>query len=126
VYVKEYAVAMIEEAKKLGHYCYVPTSNDQKSNNVAAQDKVKNFYHSYPVSPLLRLHGENSLNQGLITEVNGESYLVPAECKFFCYDVKEIEHKLDLLVHPYDLILLDPPWWNKYIRRKKAKCMGAG
>lgn len=21
----------------------------------------------------------------------------------------------------YDVILLDPPWWNKYIRRKKAK-----
>jgi len=126
VYVKEQAAALIEEAKKLGHYSYVPTLNDQKSSNAAAQDKVQSFYCNYPVSPLLRLHGENNLNQGLITQVNGESYLVPAECKFFCYDVKEIECKLDLLVHPYDLILLDPPWWNKYIRRKKAKCVGAG
>jgi hypothetical protein len=104
----------------------VPTSDDWKNSNVAAQDKVRSFYHSYPVSPFLRLHGENSLNLGLITEVNGENYLVPAECKFFCYDVNEIEHKLDLLVHPYDLILLDPPWWNKYIRRTKAKCVVAG
>jgi hypothetical protein len=126
VYVKEYAAALIEEAQKLGHYCYVPTSNDQKSNNVAAQGKVKSFCHSYPISPLLQLHGENKLNHGWITEVNGESYLLPAECKFFCYNVKEIEYKLDLLAHPYDLILLDTPWWNKYIRRKKAKCMGAG
>lgn len=126
MFVKEHAAALIEEAKKLGHYCYVPTLNDRKNNNAVAQDKVQSFYCNYPASPLLRLHGENKLNQGLITQVNDESYLVPAECKFFCYDVKEIEHKLDLLVHPYDLILLDPPWWNKYIRRKKAKCVGAG
>jgi len=126
VYVKECAAALIEEAKKLGHYCYMPTLNDRKKSNAVAQDKVQSFYCNYPTSPLLRLHGENNLKQGLITQVNGESYLVPAECKFFCYDVKEIEYKLDLLVHPYDLILLDPPWWNKYIRRKKAKCVGAG
>lgn len=126
MFVKKHAVALIEEGKKLGYLSYVPTSNDRESNNRSAQDKAHNFYLLCPVSPFLRLHGENNLSQGLVTQVNNESYLVPAECKFFSYDVSEIEHKLDLLSCPFDLVLLDPPWWNKYIRRKRAKCVGAG
>jgi hypothetical protein len=117
---------LIEEGRKLGHFSYMPTSNDWQNNNRAARDKAQNFYLLCPVSPFLRLHGANSLGQALITQVNSESYLVPAECKFFNYDVSEIQHKLDLLSCPFDLVLLDPPWWNKYIRRKRAKCVGAG
>ncbi|XP_021936131.1 methyltransferase-like protein 4 isoform X2 [Zootermopsis nevadensis] len=124
--VQKYAASVIEEVTKLEYFSYVPTSSDRERNNAAAQDKAHSFYLSYPVSAALRLHGENSLSQGLITQVNCENYLVPAECKFFSYDVNEIEHKLHLLSCPYDLVLLDPPWWNKYIRRKKAKCARAG
>lgn len=124
--MKKYAAALIKEGRKLGHFSYEPTSSDRISNNSTAQDKAHSFYLSYPHTPALRLHGENNLSQGLVTQVNNESYLIPAECKFFSYDVNDIEQKLDLLGHPYDLILLDPPWWNKYIRRKKAKCVGAG
>lgn len=124
--MKQNAAALIEEGRKLGYLSYLPSSSDRESNNVAARDKAQSFYLNYSVSPALKLHGENSLRQGLVTQVNNESYLVPAECKFFSYDVNEIEHKLHLLAYPYDLVLLDPPWWNKYIRRKKAKCVGAG
>lgn len=124
--MKQCAASLIEEGRKLGLFSYVPTLSDRESNNVAAQNKAHSFYRSYPVSPALRLHGENNLSQGLITQVNHEKYLVPAQCKFFSYDVNEIEHKLHLLACPYDLVLLDPPWWNKYIRRKKAKCVNAG
>jgi hypothetical protein len=124
--VKQNAESLIEEGRKLGYFSYVPTLSDRKSNNVAARDKAHSFFLTYPVSPTLRLHGENSSSQGLVTQVNHENYLVPAECKFFSYDVNEIEHKLHLLACPYDLVLLDPPWWNKYIRRKKAKCERAG
>jgi hypothetical protein len=126
VYVKKHAAVLIEEGRKLEHFGYMPSSNDQESNNRSARDKAQNFYLCSPVSPFLRLHGENNLSQGLVTQVDGESYLVPADCKFFSYDVNEIQHKLDLLSCPFDLVLLDPPWWNKYIRRKKAKCVGAG
>jgi hypothetical protein len=126
VYVKKHAGALIEEGRKLGHFSYMPTSSDRESNNRAARDKAQSFYFGCPASPLLRLHGENSLSQGLVTQVNSDRYLVPAECKFFSYDVNEIEHRLDRLSRPFDLLLLDPPWWNKYIRRKRAKCVGAG
>jgi 16S rRNA G966 N2-methylase RsmD len=126
VYVRKQAAVLIEEGRKLGHFGYMPTSNDRESNNRAAQDKAQSFYVRCPVSSFLRLHGENNLSQALVTQVDGENYLVPSECKFFSYDVNEIQYKLDLLSRPFDLVLLDPPWWNKYIRRKKAKCVGAG
>ncbi|PNF36475.1 hypothetical protein B7P43_G15868 [Cryptotermes secundus] len=126
VYVKKHAAVLIEEGRKFGHFGYMPTSDDRESNNRAAQDKAHSFYVRCPFSSFLRLHGENNLSWALVTQVDGENYLVPAECKFFSYDVNEIQNKLDLLSRPFDLVLLDPPWWNKYIRRKKAKSVGAG
>ncbi|XP_069682056.1 N(6)-adenine-specific methyltransferase METTL4 isoform X2 [Periplaneta americana] len=117
---------MIEEGRKQGFFTYVSTPTDIKRNNAVAQNKARTFYSTHTVSSSMRFHGENSSNVGLVTEINNEHYLVPANCKFFCYDVKDIEEKIDMLTAPYDFVLLDPPWWNKYIRRKKAKCVNAG
>ncbi|XP_036334046.1 N(6)-adenine-specific methyltransferase METTL4 [Rhagoletis pomonella] len=50
------------------------------------------------------------------------SYLIPPHCKFFNCDVMELSKLLPQLMpnsKRFDLIVLDPPWRNKYIRRLK-------
>lgn len=50
------------------------------------------------------------------------SYLIPPHCKFFNCNVEELTKLLPQLIPysvGYDLIVLDPPWRNKYIRRLK-------
>ncbi|XP_011191224.1 N(6)-adenine-specific methyltransferase METTL4 [Zeugodacus cucurbitae] len=50
------------------------------------------------------------------------SYIIPPQCKFFNCQVEELTKLLPQLTANsggYDLIVLDPPWRNKYIRRLK-------
>lgn len=62
--------------------------------------------------------GENK-NDCKVIEIDREKYFFPSNCRFFCKDVKDIGK--NLRGEKFDVILLDPPWWNKYIRRKKLK-----
>ncbi|KAJ9578805.1 hypothetical protein L9F63_004955, partial [Diploptera punctata] len=126
MYIEQNVADLMKEVKDIGFFIYVPTLNDVKQNNVSARDTANNFYLKYKMSPAINMHGCNGTQNSLITQINGENYVIPADCRFFCYDVKEITTKVDLMSAPYDLVLLDPPWWNKYIRRKRAKCEEAG
>lgn len=54
-----------------------------------------------------------------IQEINKSQFLFPENSEFFCKDICEL--KLHLKDRQFDVILLDPPWWNKYIRRKRKK-----
>ncbi|XP_049305298.1 N(6)-adenine-specific methyltransferase METTL4 [Bactrocera dorsalis] len=50
------------------------------------------------------------------------SYLIPPNCEFFNCNVEELTKLLPQLMPNsvgYDLIVMDPPWRNKYIRRLK-------
>lgn len=63
-------------------------------------------------SVLKTFYGENR-NQ-ILHKANG--YVFPPECQFYCDDVVNLKK---LGEQKYDVILLDPPWTNKYIKRKK-------
>lgn len=69
--------------------------------------------------------GGNNTDQAVVKRLGSQPFIFPPFCKFFCRDVKEITESVESLGQ-FDLILLDPPWWNKYIRRKKAKCLQEG
>lgn len=70
------------------------------------------------------LMGQNSLNHVVLTKIAEQTYLIPSKCKFIKNDVAHMPEQLndDL----YDLIVMDPPWWNKYIRRCKHANETAG
>lgn len=64
------------------------------------------------------MSGRNSSDNAILTNISGQTYLIPPNCKFTNSYVSEIENfaKLDL----YDFVVIDPPWWNKYIRRVRG------
>lgn len=61
-----------------------------------------------------------NLGPAIVKLVNSERFMFPSNSQFYCKDVANIGTELEGL--EFDLILLDPPWWNKYIRRKRKKC----
>ncbi|XP_050674521.1 N(6)-adenine-specific methyltransferase METTL4 isoform X2 [Leptidea sinapis] len=68
------------------------------------------FYHE-------GLTGGNDSDNALICTINGEEFLIPQRSRFYCGDVKESCTKLG--GNSFDILIADPPWWNKYIRRLK-------
>lgn len=93
-----------------------------KSNNDDALVTAETLYTTIKKYALSNSHGANTENT-IITKISTQQYLFPSGCNFYCKNTSEIETCLNN--QKFDLILLDPPWWNKYIRRKKSKCDNA-
>lgn len=65
-------------------------------------------------------NGENQSDKSIEIKLNdNELYLIPPNCKFYRNYIKNIANLLNQEL--YDFIIMDPPWWNKFIRRAK-KC----
>lgn len=74
------------------------------------------------------LNGRNTENHSIIyTDSDKQRFLIPPCCKFIKEDVRTALTSTDLRnENDVDLIVMDPPWWNKYIRRVKTACSTAG
>lgn len=66
--------------------------------------------------PTTAFNGANTLDHSIECEFNGETYLIPRNCRFFNKNVLELPDFLPL-ENQFEFIVMDPPWWNKYIRR---------
>ncbi|GLH06217.1 Uncharacterized protein GBIM_11711 [Gryllus bimaculatus] len=95
------------------------------TKNIQAKEKADTFYKESSKYSKSLFQGCNNLSHPVIEKVNNERYVFPSMCRFFCQDVIKLKEILVPLNVKYDLIVLDPPWWNKYIRRKKSKCTEA-
>ncbi|XP_002072913.2 N(6)-adenine-specific methyltransferase METTL4 [Drosophila willistoni] len=47
----------------------------------------------------------------------GISYFIPNDSRFYNHNVDQLAALMPQLMPSYDIIILDPPWRNKYIRR---------
>ncbi|XP_063626315.1 N(6)-adenine-specific methyltransferase METTL4 [Cydia splendana] len=63
------------------------------------------------------INGGNNSDSAILCSVKDEQFLIPANCRFYCGCVKEQCVKLN--GSKFDIVVADPPWWNKYIRRLK-------
>lgn len=71
-------------------------------------------------TPTASLKGKNSETRPIILEANHMRHIIPANCTYFNVDVMQIDSSADCTevgMNAYDLIVIDPPWWNKYVRR---------
>lgn len=119
-HVKEAFDTIMSVAKTRGFF-YEDISSD---NNEAARLASQKFYLDTYCHEGENLYGSNHTNNAIISENDNKKYVFPKNCTFYCYDVRDMEKKMEMN-NQYDFILLDPPWWNKSIRRKKIKCAEA-
>ncbi|XP_052868764.1 N(6)-adenine-specific methyltransferase METTL4 [Anopheles cruzii] len=86
--------------------------------NKCALEFVDNFNSQAVYDAERCFSGKNDSEYTVITEVDGESYLVPPKVRFFNAPISHFGQLIGES-EKFDLIVLDPPWWNKYIRRVK-------
>ncbi|ESO92400.1 hypothetical protein LOTGIDRAFT_121106, partial [Lottia gigantea] len=53
-------------------------------------------------------------------KIFGEKYVIPPYCKFLLSDWKQLLQLHTVDANKYDLIVIDPPWKNKSVKRKKS------
>ncbi|XP_018571183.1 methyltransferase-like protein 4 [Anoplophora glabripennis] len=92
--------------------------NCYEFNNKDALETAKFVYNMTGKALVKNAHGAN-VGSATIKSVNGSNFLFPENSIFYSKNVSDIQTHLNN--ETYDLILLDPPWWNKYIRRKRKK-----
>ncbi|XP_012285780.1 methyltransferase-like protein 4 [Orussus abietinus] len=119
-YIKQALARIIASAKENGLFL----DRTICDNNQAARMASRKFYLDTFQHPAQNLHGCNDTDTAIITDVHGKTYVFPRKCSFYCYDVRSMTEKMELK-NQFDFILLDPPWWNKSIRRKKGKHLEA-
>ncbi|XP_008544272.1 N(6)-adenine-specific methyltransferase METTL4 [Microplitis demolitor] len=86
--------------------------------NKRARDASHEFYDTdYDISD--NFYGFNQSDNAIITTLNSNEYVFPNNCYFYSHDIKDIDKKLEMK-NQFDFILMDPPWWNKFIRRNKT------
>lgn len=119
-YIQKSLLKILSSAKKNGYF-----AGDLKhDNNEAARLISQQFYAESSRHQVENLHGCNETEKAIISGTEYQRYVFPKKCSFYCYDVRSIQDKMELN-NQFDFILLDPPWWNKSIRRKKSKCTEA-
>lgn len=96
----------------------LPQQDDQECNNTdlkrclrECQSVVDNYLS------IEKFNGGNISSDPVVSEIESDKFLIPPNCKFYNDDIQNISKiKFD---DKFDLIVIDPPWWNKYIRRTK-------
>ena len=104
--------------------CHIFVKGVVKNNNKEAQLEAAKFYENEK-STNHSFFGQNNENFSVLCDFGDKKYLLPKHSSFYCNDVCDISRKLGEK-DKFDIILLDPPWWNKAVRRKKNMFDGNG
>ncbi|XP_057663277.1 N(6)-adenine-specific methyltransferase METTL4 [Diorhabda carinulata] len=108
--VKQKYVSFLPHIKE-----YLKESSGDNKMALETADYINKTFENFRV---VDVRGKNS-GSAVIKEINSSKYLFPVNTEFYCKDICEIN--IYLKDRKFDVILLDPPWWNKYIRRKRKK-----
>ncbi|XP_064554574.1 N(6)-adenine-specific methyltransferase METTL4 [Drosophila montana] len=68
---------------------------------------------------LPQLHGGNTSGKFRTFQTPTSTFIIPHAASFYNHNVDQLRTLLPQLRPSYDLIVVDPPWRNKYIRRLK-------
>lgn len=86
--------------------------------NTRALSTAELVYENSGKCPVKEVSGGN-WGPASVQTIQGSKYVFPENCQFFCKDIGGVGDALG--DRQFDLVLLDPPWWNKYIRRKRKR-----
>lgn len=99
-----------------------PSASDYYKNNKSTREAVDSFLSSIPGAKfedvILELSDKNDTDSVVEKQYYEEHFLLPPHSTFFKLDVA----KLSILVEvqqTFPLIVIDPPWTNRFVKRKR-------
>lgn len=106
-----------------------PVASDFALNNKHSREAVSQFLNSTGGSKFqdinLELSDLNSTDNYLVKDILGEKIIFPPKSEFHKHDVDFLKK----LVHSgsiFDLIVIDPPWTNRFVKRKRNSSSASG
>lgn len=102
--------------------CDIFVKISHRDNNEEARLEANKFYENEKIMNH-SFFGQNNENFSVLCDFGDKKYLLPENSTFYCCDISDISKKLSEN-DKFDIILLDPPWWNKAVRRKKTNFDG--
>lgn len=97
---------------------FTTNQNTDQLKNTQAAELAQDVYEQTGKNPISDISGGNG-TQPVVTSISGTKCLFPSHCRFYCKDVCRIKEYLT--DQQYNFIVIDPPWWNKFVRKKKKK-----
>ena len=98
--------------------------------NKLARRAANDFYEQVKNVPTWgKFYGENNKDLSIVTPMQSivagsHQFVFPPKTRFYCNDVYELPPSFS--EQRFDLVIMDPPWRNKYVRTKKRKQNEAG
>ena len=118
--IKAKCKKVLEDLHALGLFSGEPTTEDWIENNKSSREKAKGLLSqalsNYPMRDLIGINDSDE-----VTKLN-DRYILPPNCGYYSCDIKDIESNLDQ--RKFKMILMDPPWENKHVKRHKNKIGG--
>lgn len=94
-----------------------PSKEEVIENNLPARNLAKNLMDEAPIK-IQESYGKNESP----TAVLYQDWLLPPRCEYFNTDVLNLSKAL--AGRKFKLILMDPPWQNKHVKRHSGKSDG--
>lgn len=122
---EEQLKAVLQDLIKKLEPWHEPTMDEMLDNNRLVRNKVKavmlEAVENYCAG---NSFGSNLTDRVVRIDIKNRSYLLPPRCEFHSLDIKEMNQLLDAKKANFKAILLDPPWMNKHVKRRKKSADG--
>ncbi|CAG7816295.1 unnamed protein product, partial [Allacma fusca] len=120
---------LMRKGKDSGIFINLSASNKEDNNIIARKaaiefyDCIKDFI-TFP--EFTKINDEEMATKTILFDGAGNfhNFILPKDCVVHCDKIRHLQNVVE--DNKYSLIVMDPPWRNKYIRRRKRKQSEAG
>ena len=109
------------------HFDAPPSSDVVRDNNRQLrhlvsdiQNSSKTDFKTFPISDI------NKSDKCRFATVEGADFVLPPNCRYFVDDLNNFDSTKVVDVKKFDVILMDPPWENKYVKRLNKRKANMG
>ena len=109
-----------------------PTPAEYRENNAAARRAARGLLERSDTPLSAPPRGGNGSDTTQLLTSGGHQYVLPARSRFVCGDVTAAFDDVTVVGEvlgdgpKFDCVLLDPPWSNKFVKRKRKRHECAG
>ncbi|KAI5707717.1 hypothetical protein M8J77_008335 [Diaphorina citri] len=113
----------------------IPRAEQKKDFKIWEKEEKMEEKEEEGEGTILPFKGENKEDHVIFADIRNpntrveDRFVLPPHCKFFNWDIRHLgKWRTSELCGPrgkFDFVLLDPPWTNKFIRRKKRQRVSA-